>query len=93
MPYCLKARTLLHAHLNRLNTLSEDLEKGKSDTCDKSRLIVLFFHPLDKRYVVRRAPYLINEMINIEAQLVAMGHAGRREWHRLDTPNVPILTI
>jgi hypothetical protein len=26
---------------------------------------------------VKKAPYLINEMINIEAQLVAMGHAGR----------------
>ncbi len=58
LPYCLKARTLLHAHLQRLNTLSNDLEK-------------------DKRYVVKKAPYLINEMINIEAQLVAMGHAGR----------------
>jgi hypothetical protein len=26
---------------------------------------------------VKKSPYLINEMINIEAQLVAMGHAGR----------------
>ncbi len=26
---------------------------------------------------MKKSPYLINEMINIEAQLVAMGHAGR----------------
>ncbi|CAF3624233.1 unnamed protein product [Adineta steineri] len=67
LPYCLKARTLLHAHLQRLTTLSSDLEK-------------------DKAYIVKKAPYLINEMINIEAQLVAMGHAGRlRNAPRLDT--------
>lgn len=67
LPYCLKTRTLLHAHIHRLNTLSDDLEK-------------------DKRYVVKKSPYLINEMINIEAQLVAMGHAGRlRVPPRLDT--------
>lgn len=66
-PYCLKARTLIHAHLNRLTTLSDDLNK-------------------DKRYVVKRSPYLINEMINIEAQLVSMGHAGRlRNPPRLET--------
>ena len=35
------------------------------------------FFCLDKRYIVKKSPYLINEMINIEAQLVAMGHAGR----------------
>ncbi|CAF4470452.1 unnamed protein product, partial [Rotaria magnacalcarata] len=55
---CLKSRTLLHAHLTRLTTLSDDLDK-------------------DKRYIVKKSPYLINEMINIEAQLVALGHAGR----------------
>jgi translocation protein SEC63 len=67
LPYCLKTRTLLHAHIHRLNTLSDNLEK-------------------DKRYIVKKAPYLINEMINIEAQLVAMGHAGRlRNPPRLDT--------
>ncbi|CAF1209495.1 unnamed protein product [Rotaria sordida] len=67
LPYCLKARTLLHAHLHRLNTLSDNLEN-------------------DKGYVVKKSPYLINEMINIEAQLVAMGHAGRlRNAPRLDT--------
>ncbi|CAF0722947.1 unnamed protein product [Adineta ricciae] len=67
MPYCLKARTLLHAHLQRLTSLSPELEN-------------------DKRYVVKKSPYLINEMINIEAQLVAMGHAGRlKNPPRLDT--------
>lgn len=67
LPYCLKTRTLLHAHIHRLNTLSDDLEK-------------------DKQYIVKKSPYLINEMINIEAQLVAMGHAGRlRNAPRLDT--------
>ncbi|CAF3492449.1 unnamed protein product [Rotaria sordida] len=66
-PYSIKARTLLHAHLHRLDTLSDNLEK-------------------DKRYIVRRSIYLINEMINIEAQLVAMGHAGRlKNVPRLDT--------
>jgi len=64
---CLKTRTLLHAHLHRLNTLSDDLGK-------------------DKRYVVKKTPYLINEMINIEAHLVAMGHAGKlKNGPRLDT--------
>jgi len=63
----LKTRTLLHAHLHRLNTLSDDLGK-------------------DKRYVVKKTPYLINEMINIEAHLVAMGHAGKlKNGPRLDT--------
>lgn len=27
-PYCVKARTLIHAHLHRLDTLSDDLQKG-----------------------------------------------------------------
>jgi translocation protein SEC63 len=88
-PYCLKARTLLHAHLNRLNTLSDDLVKGKQDHCSRT---LLNLYRLDKRYVVQRAPYLINEMVNIAAQLVAMGHAGRcqfislpRETHLLSS--------
>lgn len=67
LPYCLKARTLLHAHLQRLTSLSENLES-------------------DKRYIVKKSPYLINEMINIEAQLVMMGYAGRlRNPPRLET--------
>ncbi|CAF0726255.1 unnamed protein product [Didymodactylos carnosus] len=57
-PYSLKARALLHSHLQRITNLSENLEK-------------------DRRYVVKRCPYLINEMVSIEAQLVAMAHAGR----------------
>ncbi|CAF0943169.1 unnamed protein product [Didymodactylos carnosus] len=57
-PYSLKARALLHSHLQRITNLSENLEK-------------------DRKYVVKRCPYLINEMVNIEAQLVAMAHAGR----------------
>jgi hypothetical protein len=28
VPYSIKARILIHAHLRRLNTLSDDLEKG-----------------------------------------------------------------
>jgi hypothetical protein len=39
----------------------------------------VFIYQLDKRYIVKKSPYLINEMVNIEAQLVAMGHAGRCE--------------
>ncbi len=31
LPYCLKTRTLLHAHIHRLNTLSDNLEKGKNN--------------------------------------------------------------
>ena len=31
----------------------------------------------DRLYIVKKAPYLLNEMINICAVLVAWGHAGR----------------
>ena len=31
----------------------------------------------DKQYVVKKCPYLINEMVNIVAQLVALAHGGR----------------
>ena len=40
-------------------------------------MLIFEIFQIDKRYVVEKSPYLINEMINIEAQLVAMGHAGR----------------
>lgn len=32
---------------------------------------------LDKQYILKKTPHLLNEMINIVAQLVAMAHAGR----------------
>ena len=32
---------------------------------------------VDKQYIVKKCPYLINEMVNIVAQLVALAHGGR----------------
>jgi hypothetical protein len=52
------------------------LKKVYSFLFDHSSINSFFYH-LDKRYIVKKTPYLINEMINIEAQLVAMGHAER----------------
>jgi hypothetical protein len=39
------------------------------------KLLFSFF--VDKRYVLKKCPYLINEMVSIVAQLVALKHAGR----------------
>ncbi|XP_074663025.1 translocation protein SEC63 homolog isoform X2 [Tubulanus polymorphus] len=32
---------------------------------------------LDQQYMLKKCPYLVNEMVNIVAQLVALAHAGR----------------
>ncbi|CAH1799731.1 unnamed protein product [Owenia fusiformis] len=41
---------------------------------------------LDRQYMLKKCPYLINEMVNILAQLVALAHAGRVAHEpRLDT--------
>jgi hypothetical protein len=41
----------------------------------------IFFFSLinltDKQYVLKKSPFLIQEMVSIVAQLVAMAHAGR----------------
>ena len=37
----------------------------------------------DSQMVLKKCPYLLNEMVNIVAQLVGLGHAGRGksfEW-------------
>ena len=34
----------------------------------------------DKQYIVKKCPYLINEMVNIVAQLVALAHGGRGKF-------------
>ena len=31
----------------------------------------------DLEYILKKCPYLINEMVNIVAQLVALAHAGK----------------
>jgi len=39
----------------------------------------------DRDYVVKRCPYLLNEMISIAAQHVALSHAGRARMPKLST--------
>lgn len=39
----------------------------------------------DKNYILAKCPYLLNEMINMAAQLVAMAHSGRGHMPRLET--------
>ena len=43
---------------------------------DSACVLILFS---DKQYIVKKCPYLINEMVNIVAQLVALAHGGRGE--------------
>ena len=47
--------------------------------------ISYYYFPLlsDSQMVLKKCPYLLNEMVNIVAQLVGLGHAGRGksfEW-------------
>lgn len=51
---------------------SRDIMQSEMCTCD---LLLIS----DKQYVVKKCPYLINEMVNIVAQLVALAHGGRGE--------------
>lgn len=45
---------------------------------NKTELIMACFFPLtDQAYVLKKCPYLINEMINVCATLVAMAMSGR----------------
>lgn len=56
--YSLKARALLHAHLNRIPLNPETLDK-------------------DRQYIVKKCPYLIQEMVNCVSQLILMAYARR----------------
>ncbi len=55
-PFGIKARTLIHAHLQRMELPADTLAK-------------------DRDIVVRKAPFLINEMVNIVSNLVATANS------------------
>ena len=92
-PYSVKARALLHAHLSRLELPPKSLDLGRQDSipssnlrtqhswpkyCNISSIIdIIYVYHADKQYILKKTPHLLNEMINIVAQLVAMAHAGR----------------
>lgn len=56
--YSIKARVLLHAHLNRIPLNPETVDK-------------------DRQYIVKKCPYLIQEMVNCVAQLIQLAYARR----------------
>ncbi|XP_069688937.1 translocation protein SEC63 homolog isoform X2 [Periplaneta americana] len=56
--YSIKARALIHAHLNRIELNSETLDK-------------------DRQYIVKKCPYLIQEMVNCVSQLILLAYARR----------------
>ncbi len=56
-PFGIKARTLIHAHLQRMELPADTLAK-------------------DRDIVVRKAPFLINEMVNIVSNLVATANSS-----------------
>ncbi len=47
----------------------------------------------DKQYVVKKCPYLINEMVNIVAQLVALAHGGRGWFTKCILKFVAVLVV
>lgn len=57
-PYSIKARTLIHAHLQRIKLNPSTLE-------------------LDRRYIISKCPYLIQEQINCVNQLILLAYAKR----------------
>ncbi|PSN41683.1 hypothetical protein C0J52_07697 [Blattella germanica] len=56
--YSIKARALIHAHLNRIPLNPETLDK-------------------DRQYIVKKCPYLIQEMVNCVSQLILLAYARR----------------
>jgi translocation protein SEC63 len=68
--YSVKARALIHAHLNRLTLNPNTLEK-------------------DRQFIVRKCPYLINEIVSVVNQLIMLAYAGRISGQKLP----PIETI
>lgn len=68
--YSVKARALIHAHLNRLKLNPNTLEK-------------------DRQFIVRKCPYLINEIVSVVNQLIMLAYAGRISGQKLP----PIETI
>jgi hypothetical protein len=59
--YSIKARALLHAHLNRFPLNPETLDK-------------------DRQYIVKKCPYLIQEMVNCVSQLILLAYARRSKF-------------
>ncbi|CAG2062441.1 unnamed protein product [Timema podura] len=56
--YSIKARALIHAHLNHVPLNPETLEK-------------------DGQYIIKKCPYLIQEMVNCVSQLIMLAYAHR----------------
>lgn len=65
-PHSIKARALIHAHLEKLDLPKDTLLK-------------------DKNYIIKRCPYLINEMVNILTQAVGFAHANGAQAPKLET--------
>jgi hypothetical protein len=59
--YSIKARALLHAHLNCIPLNPETLDK-------------------DRQYIVKKCPYLIQEMVNCVSQLILLAYARRSKF-------------
>lgn len=55
-PYSIKARAILHAHLNRIPLNENTLEQ-------------------DRRYIVGKCPYLIQEQVNCVHHLAGLAYA------------------
>lgn len=68
--YSVKARALIHAHLNRLALNPDTLEK-------------------DRQFIIKKCPYLINEIVSVVNQLIMLAYAGRISGQKLP----PIETI
>jgi translocation protein SEC63 len=56
--YSIKARALLHAHLNHMTLNPNTLDK-------------------DRQYIVKKCPYLIQEMVNCVSHLILLAYARR----------------
>uniref|UniRef100_A0A914WPP5 J domain-containing protein n=1 Tax=Plectus sambesii TaxID=2011161 RepID=A0A914WPP5_9BILA len=66
LPYSIKARALIHAHLTRIDLADPDRVPPVFDTLEKDRV-----------YVIRKCPILVQEMIQVVSQLVMYALSGR----------------
>lgn len=84
-PYSLKARVLVLSHLARMD-VSDELEEGRTCRDELVRNVECFrmqtfsesvsFLPIpDQRFVIRKSPALLQEMINVGCQLTMMANS------------------
>lgn len=95
-PYSLKARVLVLAHLARMD-VSEEIEEGSRakiihSSCavakkmtNRKKTLSCLCSP-DQRFVVRKSPALLQEMINVGCQLTMMANSRGGETLQGDTP-------